>query len=164
MHFPANREFNSKFVGFRPDLSPGFGVQLAEFIALMNVSCNPKSKRNRELIPRISENGFPVSVPKRNFLKVFLKGLGLFTSSHLVPTELEIMLKEVIHVCRESGSRLVAMALCHLRIFNDDSSLTRPSDASIQSDVHDQLGLDLRSTKGQVEILIVDHIDRPSAN
>jgi len=53
---------------------------------------------------------------------------------------------------------------CHLRIFNEDPSLTRPSDASIRSDVHDQLGLDLRSTKGQIEILIVDHIDRPSAN
>jgi len=70
MHFPANRELNSEFVGFHPDLSPGFGVQLAEFIALMNVSCNPESKRNRELIPRISENGFPVSVPKRNFVRL----------------------------------------------------------------------------------------------
>jgi uncharacterized protein (TIGR03435 family) len=60
----------------------------------------------------------------------------------------------------------------------DKSGLTGPFDAihleyafgmtdtgpSIFTSLHDQLGLKLESTKGPVEVLVIDHVEKPSAN
>lgn len=59
---------------------------------------------------------------------------------------------------------LTGMYDCSLRTINDDPSFLRPSDPSIVNDLHGQLGLDLRPAKGQVEVFVIDHIERPADN
>lgn len=53
---------------------------------------------------------------------------------------------------------------CNLRTPNDDPAFLRPSVHAIVSDLRDQLGLDLRPTRGAIAILVIDKIERPTAN
>jgi uncharacterized protein (TIGR03435 family) len=45
-----------------------------------------------------------------------------------------------------------------------DSSASGDSGPSIFAAIEDQLGLKLVSAKGPVEVIVVDHIEKPSAN
>jgi uncharacterized protein (TIGR03435 family) len=51
---------------------------------------------------------------------------------------------------------------------SDDPGRSAPSTdnqgPSIFSAIQDQLGLKLESTKGPVEVLVIDHVEKPSAN
>jgi uncharacterized protein (TIGR03435 family) len=71
------------------------------------------------------------------------------------------------------GTKLVGTFDVHLKWSIDSLSTTISSDAEPLQDhsgptlftaVQEQLGLKLESGKGPVEVLVIDHVEKPSAN
>ena len=51
-----------------------------------------------------------------------------------------------------------------LKVDYDYSAGGEPRRVSVLTAVQEQLGLKLESTKGPVEILVIDHVEKPSEN
>jgi uncharacterized protein (TIGR03435 family) len=51
-----------------------------------------------------------------------------------------------------------------LRFSSNLDATADSSEPSIYTALQEQLGLELESTKAQVDVLVIDHVERPSAN
>jgi uncharacterized protein (TIGR03435 family) len=51
-----------------------------------------------------------------------------------------------------------------LQYSDDESTISDSSPPSIFTAIQEQLGLKIESTKGPVKVLVIDHVERPSAN